>query len=180
VFNRLERDRSEVTFRTLKSGALTVSRDGELLAMNFPARPAKSVPAPNGLVAALGKTPVEVLASQLHMAVYENAADVAALAPDFAELAKVDCFGVIATAPGEDGIDFVSRFFAPSVGIPEDPVTGAAHCTLVPYWTQRLGKKTFEARQISKRGGKLTCTLDDDRVIMAGRAVLYLEGTIAI
>jgi predicted PhzF superfamily epimerase YddE/YHI9 len=113
------------------------------------------------------------------MAVYETAADVAALRPDMNATAALDAW-VIVTAPGENGVDFVSRFFAPAGGIPEDPVTGSAHCTLTPYWAARLGKTRLEARQISKRGGALTCTLNGDRVAIAGRAVLYLEGTISI
>jgi predicted PhzF superfamily epimerase YddE/YHI9 len=114
-----------------------------------------------------------------YLIVYGTAAEVAALDPDLAALAKVECWGAIATAPGEDGVDFVSRFFAPRQGVPEDPVTGSAHCTLVPYWAKRLGKTEFEARQISRRGGALRCALNGDRVIIAGRAVLYLEGQIS-
>jgi PhzF family phenazine biosynthesis protein len=179
IFQR-ESDRASVAFRTLKAGTLTVTREGEMLAMNFPARPPKPIAAPHGLATALGKAPRDVLAARDQMAVYDSAADVAALAPDFAALAKLDCFAVIATAPGENGIDFVSRFFAPAQGVPEDPVTGSSHCTLAPYWAKRLGKTRLEALQISRRVGKLTCTLVDDRVVIAGRAVLYLEGKITI
>jgi len=102
------------------------------------------------------------------------------LDPDLAGLAKVDSWAAIVTAPGEDGIDFVSRFFAPAQGVPEDPVTGSSHCTLVPYWAGRLGKTKLEARQLSRRGGALSCALDGDRVSIAGRAVLYLEGQIEV
>ena len=112
--------------------------------------------------------------------VYGSAAEVAALDPDVAALAKVDCWAAIVTAPGEDGIDFVSRFFAPAQGVPEDPVTGSSHCMLVPYWAHRLGKTNLEARQLSRRGGALSCALDGDRVSIAGRAVLYLEGQIEV
>jgi predicted PhzF superfamily epimerase YddE/YHI9 len=115
-----------------------------------------------------------------HLVVYGSAAEVAALDPDLAALAKVDCWAAIATAPGEDGIDFVSRFFAPAQGVPEDPVTGSSHCTLVPYWADRLGKTKLEARQLSRRGGALSCALGGDRVSIAGRAVLYLEGQIEV
>jgi PhzF family phenazine biosynthesis protein len=179
-----EPNRSSISFRTLKSGILTVKRAGDLLMMDFPARPAAPVAAPEGLVAAFGRTPVETLGVRgnmsILMAVYRSAADVAALKPDVQALTKLDWSAVIATAPGEDGIDFVSRFFAPALGIPEDPVTGAAHCTLTPYWAARLGKTRLEARQISRRVGALTCTLNADRVIMAGRAVLYMQGTITV
>jgi PhzF family phenazine biosynthesis protein len=179
-----EPNRSSIAFRTLKSGTLTVKRAGDLLMMDFPARPAKPVGAPEGLVAAFGRTPIETLGVRgnmsILMAVYRSVADVAALKPDVQALTKLDWSAVIATAPGEDGIDFVSRFFAPTLGIPEDPVTGAAHCTLTPYWAARLGKTRLEARQISRRGGALTCSLNGERVIMAGRAVLYMQGTITV
>jgi PhzF family phenazine biosynthesis protein len=179
IFHR-EPGRESVAFRTLKAGTLTVTREGEMLAMNFPARPPEPVATPRDLAAALGKAPREVLAARDQMAVYDSAADVAALAPDFAALRKLDCFAVIATAPGENGIDFVSRFFAPAQGIPEDPATGSSHCTLAPYWARRLGKTRLEALQISRRVGKLLCTLVGDRVVIAGGAVLYLEGKITI
>jgi PhzF family phenazine biosynthesis protein len=180
VFQLLEPNRRSVSFRTLKAGVLNVKREGELLAMDFPARPGTPVAIDPALAAALGKAPLEVLAARDHMVVYEHAADVAGLAPDFRALAKLDCFAVIATAPGTDGVDFVSRFFAPGQGLDEDPVTGSSHCTLTPYWAARLGKTTLEARQLSKRGGVLTCTLSGARVGIAGRAVLYLTGEIAV
>ncbi len=121
-----------------------------------------------------------MLRARDHLVVYGSAAEIAALTPDLAVLAKVDCWAVIVTAPGENGIDFVSRFFAPAQGIAEDPVTGSAHCTLAPYWAKRLGKTEFEARQLSRRGGVLSCALDGDRVGIAGGAVLYLEGRIEV
>jgi PhzF family phenazine biosynthesis protein len=180
VILQREPSRVSVAFRTIKAGTLTVTRTGEKLAMDFPARPAKPVAAPHGLAAALGKAPTDVLAARDYMAVYDNPADVAALAPDFAALGKLDLFAVIATAPGENGADFVSRFFAPAQGVPEDPATGSSHCTLAPYWGRRLGKTTLEALQISPRVGKLSCTLANERVVIAGQAVMYLEGTITI
>jgi predicted PhzF superfamily epimerase YddE/YHI9 len=146
--------------------------------MDFPARPAVPVEAPPDLLAALGGAPCEVLRARDHLVVYGSAAEVAALEPDLAALAKVDCWGAIATAPGEHGVDFVSRFFAPAQGVPEDPVTGSSHTTLTPYWAKRLGKTELEARQLSRRGGALHCTLNGDRVNIGGRAVLYLEGHI--
>ena len=181
IFEFLDRQKSAVGFRTLKAGVLNVMRDGELLSMDFPSRPGKPVVPDPQLSTVLGKAPVEVLASRDQMAVYEHAADIAGLKPDFRALAKLDCFAVIATAPGENGVDFVSRFFAPGQGVDEDPVTGSAHCTLVPYWAERLGKtEGLQARQLSRRGGVLTCGLKGDRVSIAGNAVLYLKGEIDV
>ncbi len=181
VFSFLEPQRQSVGFRTLKAGTLTVGRRGDQLAMDFPSRPAVPVEAPPGLLAALGGKPREVLRARDHLLVYDSAAEVTALDPDFAALAKIpECWGAIATAPGEDGVDFVSRFFAPAQGIAEDPATGSSHCTLVPYWAKRLGKNQLEARQLSRRIGALRCALDGDRVSIAGRAVLYLEGQITV
>jgi PhzF family phenazine biosynthesis protein len=172
--------RSSVTFQTEKAGPLTVTRDGELLSLELPARPPERCPEPAGMAAALGKKPVELHAARDYLAVFDRAEDVTSLSPDFEAIAKLDRFAVIVTAPGSDGIDFVSRFFAPGHGVNEDPVTGSSHCTLIPYWSERLGKTKLEARQVSQRGGALTCTLTGDRVTLAGHAVLYLTGTIEI
>jgi len=180
VFSFLEPERESVSFRTRKAGTLAVSRHADMLVMDFPVRPAIPAEAPPGLFAALGGKPREVLRARDHLIVYGSAAEVVALNPDFAALAKVDCWAAIATAPGDNGIDFVSRFFAPAQGVPEDPVTGSSHCTLVPYWAKRLGKTELNARQLSRRGGALTCALAGDRVSIAGRAVLYLEGRISV
>src|ERR1700691_2163213 len=136
VMSFLEPEREAVSFRTVKAGTLTVTRNGNVLAMDFPARP--TVPA------------VE------------------------------DCWAAIATAPGDNGTDFVSRFFAPAQGVPEDPATGSSPCTLTPYWAERLGKRTLEARQLSRRGGARRCPKNAERVTIAGRAVLYLEGEISV
>ena len=180
IFRCLEPQRQSVTFRTQRAGNLTVERrEGELV-MDFPARPASPAQAPGGLICALGGAPREMLRARDHLAVYGSAAEVAALKPDFTALARVDCFAVIATAPGANGADFVSRFFAPSQGIDEDPATGSSHSTLVPYWANRLGKSELQARQISPRGGAFSCTLAGDRVRIGGRAVLYLEGQITL
>jgi PhzF family phenazine biosynthesis protein len=181
IMNFLEPEREAVSFRTAKAGTLTVTHDGDLLAMNFPSRPAVPTEAPAGLLDALGGEPSAVLRARDYLLVYDSAADVAALKPDFAALAAVnDCWAAIATAPGDTGTDFVSRFFAPAQGVPEDPVTGSSHCTLTPYWAERLGKKTMEARQLSRRGGALRCTQNGERVTIAGQAVLYLEGQISV
>ena len=184
IFRFLMRERREVLFQTRQAGVLKVTRDGDLLALDFPSRPAEPCALPAALAAALGSAPASVLAARDYLCVYDSADDIAALTPDFAALARLDRFAVIVTAPASgsdpDGVDFVSRFFAPARGVDEDPVTGSAHCTLIPYWAARLGKTRLEARQVSRRGGRLTCGLDGDRVSIAGRAVLYLEGAIEI
>jgi len=178
IFDRLKPGRDVVSFST-RSGVLTVTRAGDRLALDFPAQPPAPCTPPDDLGAALGGAPLEILGSVDYMAVFGSAAEVRALAPDFRRLARLDRRGVIATAPGSD-CDFVSRFFAPRAGIDEDPVTGSAHCALIPYWARRLGKDRLFARQISARGGELDCALRGDRVTIAGRAVLYLEGTIRV
>ena len=181
VFRFIEPKLETVSFRTMKAGTLQVTRRGsEMLEMDFPSRPAAPVEAPKNLLAALGGSPAEVLRARDYLVVYGSAAEVAALEPDFVALAKEDCWATIATAPGANGVDFVSRFFAPAHGINEDPATGSSHCTLTPYWAKRLGKAELEARQLSRRGGALRCTLQGDRVKIAGRAVLYLEGRISV
>ena len=180
IFERLEPKCDAIDFRTMKAGTLTVARSGNELVMDFPARPPRPIDAPPALEAALGKRPVAVLAARDLLAVYETERDVAALRPDFEAIRRLDAFAVIVTAPGEREIDFVSRFFAPSQGVPEDPVTGSAHCTLIPYWAERLGKMRLRARQVSARVGDLTCEMKGDRVAIAGKCVLYLEGTIRV
>ncbi len=169
---------SEIRFHS-QSGLLTVSRDGDLLTLNFPSRPATPCVASGTLIHGLGAQPKEVFKSRDFLAVFASETEVRALKPDFTALAKLDCTGIIATAPGND-CDFVSRFFAPQSGVNEDPVTGSAHCTLIPFWAGRLGKTKMFARQISQRGGELFCELAGDRVCIGGKAVLYLRGEIEI
>lgn len=169
---------TRVRFDT-RSGELLVDAVNDLLRLDFPVRPPEHVTPLGPVREALGGEPVELLASRDYFAVYRTAAEVAALQPDMNLLTHCDRFGFIATAPGDD-CDFVSRFFAPAAGVPEDPVTGSAHCTLIPYWARRLGKDELFARQISSRGGELWCELKGDRVTMAGRGVLYLRGTIQV
>jgi PhzF family phenazine biosynthesis protein len=177
----LARELRSVAFDTLKAGRLVVTCEGELLAMDFPAWPPESQPADPRVLAALGVEPAEShIARGRTLVVYDNAEDVAALRPDFAAMRRVPEANVIATAPGCDGVDFVSRYFAPNHGVDEDPVTGSAHCVLTPYWAARLCKPRLNARQISARGGELICTLRGDRITIAGHAVLYLEGTITV
>lgn len=178
VLNRLEPQRNAVSFSS-KSGVLTVCRQGERLAMDFPAIALEGQQRHREIEAALGARPVELHRGYQWLAVYDSEAAVRELKPDFSALGKVEVHGVIATARGGD-CDFVSRFFAPSAGIDEDPVTGSAHCRLVPYWAAKLGKTEFFARQVSKRGGELWCALKGDRVLMAGDAALFLEGTIFV
>ena len=173
--------RCSVTFETLKTGPLEVIRDGELLAMNFPAWPPEAKPADPRVLVALGAEPAQsFVAHGRTLAVYDTAEAVAKLRPDFAAMRQIEGADAIVTAPGSDGVDFVSRYFAPNHGIDEDPATGSAHCVLTPYWAARLGKNRLKARQISRRVGELDLTLRGDRVTIAGRAVLYLEGAIAI
>jgi PhzF family phenazine biosynthesis protein len=178
VLERLEPARKEVTFRS-KSGPLTVSRDADLLALDFPARPPGPTEVSEELAAALGRRPQEAGGARDVMAVYETEEDVRALRPDMGRLAALPTFAVIVTAPGREA-DFVSRFFAPRQGIAEDPVTGSAHCTLVPYWARRLGRSRLRAQQVSARGGELLCEDRGERVRIAGRAARYLEGMIDI
>ncbi len=178
ILNTLAPSLDEVSFQT-RSGALGVRRDGHDLVMNFPAQPPRPVAAPAALLAAMGGTPTEVLAAQDFMLVYASAQEIEALRPDFRLLLQLPLRGVIATAPGEE-VDFVSRFFAPKCGIDEDPVTGSAHCALTPYWAERLGKRRLLARQLSRRGGLLGCTVRDSRVDIAGRCVKYLDGWISV
>jgi PhzF family phenazine biosynthesis protein len=181
VTHILTPDRRSVSFDTLKAGPLEVTRDGELLALDFPAWPPETKPADPRVLTALGALPAQsFVARGRTLAVYDNAEEVAALRPDFAAMRRVAGANAIATAPGRDGVDFVSRYFAPTHGVDEDPVTGSAHCVLTPYWAARLGKTQLNARQISARGGELVCTLRGDRVTIAGRAVLYLEGAINV
>lgn len=180
IFNRIDPDRREIRFHT-RSGVLTVRRDGETLTMDLPANPPRLVEAVPGLAEALGKAPQQVLATGGHyLAVYDRAAAVRDLAPHAAALIALDRLGIIVTAPGEDAVDFVSRYFAPRKGVMEDPVTGAAHCVLTPYWAERLGKEALTARQISRRGGALGCRLRSDRVELSGRVAPYMQGTIEI
>ena len=181
VIHILAPERRSVIFDTLRAGPLKVTRDGELLAMDFPAWPPEPMPADPRVLVTLGSPPAQsFVARGRTLAVYDRPEDVAALRPDFAAMRQIDGVDAIVTAPGSDGVDFVSRYFAPNYGVEEDPATGSAHCVLTPYWAARLGKSRLTARQISKRVGELDCALRGDRVTIAGRAVLYLEGTITV
>jgi PhzF family phenazine biosynthesis protein len=178
VLETLDRGREAVTFHS-PSGPLTVRRAGGRLEMDFPSRPPARCAAPDGLAEALGAAPREVWSARDLMAVFDTEDEVRALRPSFEQVRGLGVFGVIVTAPGRE-VDFVSRFFAPLQGIPEDPATGSSHCTLAPYWAGRLGRSRLEARQLSARGGELTCEDRGARVAIIGLAVKYMEGVIEL
>jgi len=179
ILNELGHPDNFVHFHS-RSGLLKVHRRDHLLELDFPSTPPAPTPVPERLIEALGLAPREVLRSKFdYLCVYADQAEVMSLSPDFGVMKKVPTRGIIATAAGTN-CAFVSRFFAPLAGIDEDPVTGSAHCALVPYWAAVLGKHKLHARQVSKRGGELWCDLAGDRVKMAGQSVLYLRGEITI
>jgi len=187
VFHRLEPGRTRVVFQS-HSGPLPVEREAERLVLDFPANGVEPARDHAPLVTALGRAPRELYSGWQWLALYDSEDDVRALRPDMAGVVATGIHGVIVTAPGKD-CDFVSRFFAPGAGVPEDPVTGSAHTRLVPFWAERLGKATLFARQVSARGGDLWCELvrgatqpdgAKDRVRIAGHAALFLEGAIEI
>jgi PhzF family phenazine biosynthesis protein len=169
---------NSIAFET-RSGILTVTRQGDLLVMDFPSVPPRPCTVPPSLLSGLGLPPSEILAADDYVAVYDSEEAVLAIQPDITELAALDLRGVIVTAPGRKA-DFVSRFFAPRFGIPEDPVTGSAHCTLTPYWSARLGRRVLNARQVSRRGGDIQCELKGDRVALSGHAVTFMEADIFV
>ncbi len=171
-------DGSEL-FLQSRSGKLKVSRDDGLLTLDFPALQVSPCLLPDSLVAALGRRPAELYRAMDYMAVFDTEEEILSLEPDFNALGRIDLRGLIVTAPGKEA-DFVSRFFAPRVGVNEDPVTGSAHCMLTPFWAARLGRNRLQARQLSRRGGSLVCELRGDRVLISGRCVPYLKGTIDI
>lgn len=177
VFSELGFRGDTVHFHS-KSGRLTVLRNGDILTLDFPSRPRRPCTVPEALIKGLGKRPVEISKARDYFCVFASAEDVRVLQPDFGLLGTLD-EKVIVTAPGTD-CDFVSRFFAPTAGVNEDPVTGSAHCTLIPYWAKRLGKTKLFARQLSKRGGELFCEDAGERVRIGGNAVLYSRGEIEL
>jgi PhzF family phenazine biosynthesis protein len=186
-FLRPEADR--FVFRTLQAGHLTVTRDGDGFALDLPARPPRPQAGDgvDALLEALGGGPAQqVLGARDWLVIYDRPQTVAGLTPDFSRLAAlgrkviVTAAGALPERPGGADADFVSRFFAPHEGVNEDPVTGSAHCTLVPFWAARLGRDRLQAFQASPRGGRLSCSLQGDRVVLGGKAVLYLEGVIHV
>jgi len=176
IMNKIQPDVEEVKFGS-HGGELIVRREKDLYMMDFPVHQPEECVTPNNLIKALGQDPVEVLASNYYLAVFKSEDEVRNLKPYMTLLKELDRMGVVVTAPG-DKVDFVSRFFAPAVGIPEDPVTGSAHCTLIPYWAEKLGKTRMTAKQVSCRGGDLLCEYKNDRVVIGGQARLFMEGRI--
>jgi predicted PhzF superfamily epimerase YddE/YHI9 len=177
LFEKLGYAQEVITFET-RSGDLFVKKKGTLLEMDFPACPPTPCALPNILAEGLGQRPIEVWAADDYLAVFDSEATVRAITPNQALLGQLDLRCVVITAPGTD-VDFVSRVFGPKFGIPEDPVTGSAHCELAPYWARKLGKNILRARQVSRRGGKLVCEVKADRVILSGSAVTFMEAEIA-
>lgn len=178
IFFETGLDAESIPFKT-RSGEVSVARVEDMLVLDIPARPPVRCEAPAGVEYVLGAMPREIWKARDYMVVLESETDVRSLQPDFDKLCEWDCLGVIATAPG-DTVDFVSRFFAPRAGILEDPVTGSAHSTLIPYWSRRLKKKELHAFQVSTRGGELFCQDHGDRVKIGGYAVTYLRGELDI
>jgi PhzF family phenazine biosynthesis protein len=177
IFQHLGRPGDSVTFQSHSAGELRVDRRENRFVLDFPSRPAEACEAPAKLAEGLGAQPREVFKGRDYLAVFEREADVAKISPVFDIVAELEVNGVVVTAPG-DKCDFVSRYFAPRVGVPEDPVTGSVHCALIPYWSKRLGKTKLHARQLSARGGELFCEDRGERVGIGGTAVTYVEGTV--
>ena len=180
IMERLEPGRRTVIFHSA-SGPLTVTRTDAGYVMDFPIRTSEQISTPPGLAKALGVAPIEVFANSFnYMALLESAQVVRELAPDLTAVSRMDRSGVIVTAQGDGDYDFVSRYFAPAKGIPEDPATGGAHCMLAPYWAKRLNKTAFRAYQASPRGGEIICRLAGDRIELEGACVFYMEGEVEI
>lgn len=181
IFNCLGLEDKTIKFHSHRSGDLGVEKQGDVLVLDFPAYELNETKAPKELIEALGRAPKQEWETQgnMIMLLFENEAIIRSFAPDMSALAKLPYDEVIVTAPGEDA-DFVSRMFAPKIGIPEDPVTGAIHCSLIPYWAGQTGKTKLFAQQVSKRGGELFCELAGDRVKIGGNATLYLKGEIYV
>lgn len=181
IFNELKLEDEFITFYSQRSGPLGVVKDSDKFILDFPSYPINEIEQNDELAQAVGKVPAKVWETQGNMVMMrlESEEDVRTLEPDFRALAQLPYDEVIVTARGDD-CDFASRMFAPRIGIPEDPVTGAIHCSLIPYWAEELGKEKLFARQVSKRGGELFCELAGDRVKIGGHATLYLKGEIHV
>ena len=178
IFNHTDYNKNEITFVS-SGGELIVTKSNDLLLMNFPARPPEPVMTPDSLVKGLGLKPLEVLKSRDYLVLYPSEENILSIKPKFDALAELDCLGIIITARGNQS-DFVSRFFAPRAGINEDPVTGSAHTTLIPFWAEKLDKKSLHAFQLSERKGELFCEYLGDRVKIGGYAVTYLKGEVQL
>lgn len=181
IFNELKLEDAFIPFHSDRSGHLGVERHGEKLVMDFPAYPMTEIEHSDEIARAVGIVPAKMWESQGNMVFLraENEEEVRGLSPDLRAVLQLPYDEVIVTAPGDD-CDFASRMFAPRIGIDEDPVTGAIHCSLIPYWAEELGKEKLHARQVSKRGGELFCELNGDRVKIGGNAVTYLKGEIYV
>jgi PhzF family phenazine biosynthesis protein len=184
IFNCLNPPNLEekvIGFFSPRSGRLSVEKQGDILVLDFPAFSHNEIAIPEGLAEAVGKKPQQIWETQGRMAMllFENEEDIKSIQPDMAALRQIPYEAIIVTAKGMDS-DFVSRVFGPRIGIPEDPVTGSTHCSLIPYWAERLGKEKLYARQLSKRRGELFCELSGERVKIGGHAVLYLKGEIYV
>lgn len=180
LFNHEKHEGNKIIFKSLKSGELSVSRSGELLTMNFPADIIGQVTQETYISECFNISPMQIFKGKTdYMLVFGSETDIKQLIPNLNKIRKLDCRGVIVTAPGEN-VDFVSRFFGPQSGVDEDPVTGSAHTTLTPYWSQRLGKKALNAIQLSARKGFLSCKINGSRVDISGKCRLYLKGEIYI
>jgi PhzF family phenazine biosynthesis protein len=180
IFTELKYNKSNVSFYTKNAGVLKVTKNENKYTLDFPSRTCEAASLPEGLIQALGNVqPLEILKSRDFLLVYENEDTVNQIQPDFNALLKYDALCFIITAPGNNS-DFVSRVFAPVAGINEDPVTGSAHCSLIPYWAEKLGKQQLHAYQLSQRRGELWCEHRDDRVLISGNAVTFLQGEIIL
>ncbi|UTW62248.1 PhzF family phenazine biosynthesis protein [bacterium SCSIO 12741] len=180
LFQEFRRNAESISFYSPRSGALSVSRSGDWLTLDFPVDQFHQTDAPPLLEEAIGRKPLDAYRGKTdYLLIYPSEVDIASIDPDMALLKRAGGRGVIVSAPG-DHCDFVSRFFAPQSGIDEDPVTGSAHTTLTPYWSNRLGKKQLTAQQISKRGGDLRCEDKGDRILISGQAVTFFKGQIEV
>lgn len=183
IFNHLSHKGDTIRLQTRKVGDLSVTRDGDMLYLDFPSRPPEAIQdLPACIIEGLnGIKPIETYVSRDYMLVYPDSKTIRAVNPDYKLLGQGYKFVCItAKASPEDECDFVSRFFCAGDGIEEDPVTGSAHCNLIPYWAERLGKTEMVGKQLSPRGGTLICTLQGDRVRIGGKALTYLEGRISV
>ena len=180
IYEQLGYDKPEIRFESL-SGELIVKKSEDGFTLDFPVWPHTQIDIDPRVTDALGAEPTELYTGPDWVAVYDDASIVENMAPNMQKLSAIsEARGIIATAAGKDGLDFVSRFFGPNVGVPEDPVTGSAHCILSPIWAEKLGKNQFKAKQVSERGGDLTCELKGDRVHITGKATLFSKGCIYV
>ena len=179
LFNELKKENDSIIFKTKLGDTLNVSFNENIYSMDFPSRPPKIINNKNLVYDVLGRMPVELLAHRDLIAVFENQKDIKSINPNLEKLMKLDYPSVVITAKGDES-DFVSRNFAPKLGIPEDPVTGSSHCELIPYWSEKLNKKEMIAIQISERGGKIHCVDMNDRVLIGGEAITFFRGEIEL